>query len=94
DLIEAIEAGKFHIYPVRTIEEGTEILTGVPAGDRDEKGAFPEDSVYGRAEARLRDMAKGIKEMQAKGRTEEPSKDDGEGEDDNDAKDEEAKEDA
>ena len=48
DLVEAIEAGKFHIYPVRTVEEGTEILTGVPAGERDEKGAFPKDSVYGR----------------------------------------------
>jgi predicted ATP-dependent protease len=94
DLVEAIEAGKFHIYPVRTIEEGVELLTEVPAGERDEKGEFPEDSVYSRAEARLRDMAKGIKEMQAKGRAEEPSKDDGEAENDNDAKDEEAKEDA
>ena len=77
DLVEAIEAGKFHIYPVRTVEEGTEILTGVPAGERDEKGAFPKDSVYGRVESRLREMAKGIKELQAKGRDEEESKDDG-----------------
>jgi len=63
DMVEAIESGKFHIYPVRTIEEGIEILTGVPAGERDEKGDFPPESLYGRVEARLREMAKAVKEQ-------------------------------
>ena len=86
DLVEAIEGGKFHVYPVRTIEEGIEILTGVPAGERGEKGSFPEDSVYGRVESRLREMTKGIKELQAKAREEEASKDDGEGDSEDPAK--------
>ena len=34
DVVEAIKEGKFHIYAVRTIDEGLEILTGVPAGER------------------------------------------------------------
>ena len=91
DLVEAIEAGKFHVYPVRTIEEGVEILTGVPAGERDEKAAFPDDSIYGRVESRLREMTRGIKELLAKGRDEEASKDDENGDE---AKEEEAKDDA
>jgi len=33
DVVEAAAAGKFHIYPVRTIDQGAEILTGVPRGE-------------------------------------------------------------
>jgi lon-related putative ATP-dependent protease len=63
DVIEAVAAGKFHVYPVRTIEEGIELLTGVPAGERGADGNFPEDSVYGRVEAKLIKMAEVAKEM-------------------------------
>jgi ATP-dependent Lon protease len=74
DMVAAIEAGTFHIYPVRTVEEGIEILTGVPAGVQDEEGNFPADSVYGRVDARLREMAKAVKEQEAK-KKEEPAGD-------------------
>ena len=40
DVVEAVAEGKFHIWPVRTIDEGIEILTGVPAGERGEEGAL------------------------------------------------------
>jgi predicted ATP-dependent protease len=57
DVIDAVAAGKFHIYPVETIAQGIELLTGRPAGERgaapDGKGHFPEDSVNRLVEDRL-----------------------------------------
>jgi predicted ATP-dependent protease len=45
DVVEAARQGKFHIYAVSAIDEGIEVLTGLPAGQRDENGAYPEGSV-------------------------------------------------
>ena len=45
DVVEAIREGMFHIYAVKTIDEGLEVLTGVPAGEVDDTGAFPEGTV-------------------------------------------------
>ncbi|MBE7415181.1 MAG: hypothetical protein HS130_08105 [Deltaproteobacteria bacterium] len=45
--------GKFAIYPIEHVDEGLEILTGMPVGERDEKGGFPEGSVNRLVEARL-----------------------------------------
>ncbi len=56
DVIAAVEAGQFHIVAVSSIEEGMEILSGVEAGTAGADGAFPEDSVFGRAAARLATM--------------------------------------
>jgi lon-related putative ATP-dependent protease len=53
DVIDAVAAGQFQVYPVETIDQGIELLTGVPAGERDAQGAFPEGSVNQRVEARL-----------------------------------------
>ena len=41
EVIESVKKGKFHIYAVSTIDEGIEILTGVPAGKKDKTGKFP-----------------------------------------------------
>ncbi len=41
EIIESVRKGKFHIYSVSTIDEGIEILTGVPAGKKDKNGKFP-----------------------------------------------------
>jgi len=57
EVVEAAEAGSFHIYPVETIDEGIERLTGMEAGERNEQGGFPEDTINGRVEARLREFA-------------------------------------
>jgi len=57
DVVEAARDGKFHIYAVETIDQGIEILTGVPAGERDASGKFPEGSVNHRVEARLIELA-------------------------------------
>jgi predicted ATP-dependent protease len=57
DVVAAAEAGDFHVYPVETIDQGIERLTGVEAGTRDEQGAFPDDTINGMVEARLRTYA-------------------------------------
>jgi lon-related putative ATP-dependent protease len=53
DVVEAVAAGQFHVYPLETIDQGIELLTGVPAGERDDTGEFPAGSVNQRVEARL-----------------------------------------
>jgi Lon-like ATP-dependent protease len=53
EVVAAVKAGQFHIYPVATIEEGIELLTGVPAGALDSDGAYPADTVFGQVTARL-----------------------------------------
>ncbi|MCH7737322.1 MAG: AAA family ATPase [Chloroflexi bacterium] len=45
DVVEAIREGKFHVYAVKTIDDGLEILTGTTAGEADATGAFPEGTV-------------------------------------------------
>jgi len=57
DVVEAVEAGQFHVYPVQTVDQATEILTGIPAGERDGEGEFPEGSINQRVEARLIELA-------------------------------------
>ncbi len=57
EVVEAVAAGKFQIYPVETIDEAMELLTGLPAGKRNAAGAFPSESVNGRVEARLLELA-------------------------------------
>jgi predicted ATP-dependent protease len=54
---DAVERGRFHIYAVAHVDAALELLTGHPAGARDEDGAFPPDTVHARVEARLRDFA-------------------------------------
>jgi len=57
DVVDAVRTNKFRIYAVETIDQGIELLTGVPAGERDESGKFPEGSVNQKVEARLIEFA-------------------------------------
>lgn len=57
DVIEAARAGKFHVWPITTIMEGIELLTGVPAGEPDASGIYSEGSISGRIVERLTDFA-------------------------------------
>ncbi len=57
DIVEAVAAGRFHIYGVGTVDEGLELLTGMPAGIRDESGEFSEGSIHARVTARLKKFA-------------------------------------
>ena len=53
DVVDAARAGQFHIYPVATVDEGIALLTGIPAGELSDDGAYPTDSINGRVMARL-----------------------------------------
>jgi len=53
DVVEAAAAGLFSIYPVETVDQGMALLTGHPAGERDDEGKFPPGSVNRRVAARL-----------------------------------------
>ncbi|WP_273846180.1 Lon protease family protein [Rubrobacter calidifluminis] len=63
DVVEAVERGDFHIYPVETIDEGIELLTGVPAGEPDEEGNYPEDTVNGMVERRLAELGERMRAL-------------------------------
>ncbi|HUK28128.1 MAG TPA: AAA family ATPase [Candidatus Acidoferrales bacterium] len=65
EVLDSVKAGKFHIYPVKTIEEGIEVLTGVPAGKQLPDGNYEEKTVYGLVDRRLREMAESAKRFQA-----------------------------
>ena len=60
EIIEAVKNKKFHIYAVSTIEEGIEILTGVPAGRKDTLGNFPAGSINYLAYEKLKKYAKAV----------------------------------
>ncbi|ABG04876.1 ATP-dependent protease, putative [Rubrobacter xylanophilus DSM 9941] len=66
DVVEAVERGEFHIYPVRTVDEGMELLTGLPAGEPDEEGRFPEDTVNGMVERRLAELGEKMRALAAR----------------------------
>ncbi len=58
DVIEAVAQGRFHLYPIRTVDEGVELLTGVRAGTVEEEG-----TVNWLVKKRLHDLAIGLKEF-------------------------------
>ncbi len=64
EVVEAVKEGKFHIYPVKTIDEGIEILTGVKAGERQPDGTFEEGTVNYLVDKTLKEMAEKMKEFQ------------------------------
>ena len=66
DVIDAVDAGEFHIYPVEHISQGIEILTGMAVGEVDENGIYPDDSVFGKAQQRLENYVKRSFELKKK----------------------------
>jgi ATP-dependent Lon protease len=64
DILDAVAAGKFHIWPVAKIEEGIEILTGMTAGTRNSDGSFPSCTVFAQVDERLSKMARVMKEYE------------------------------
>jgi lon-related putative ATP-dependent protease len=62
EVVDAIKEGRFHIYPVRAIDEGIEVLTGVKAGERLPDGTYEEGTIHSLAQKRLSEMAELIKE--------------------------------
>ncbi|MBF0394018.1 MAG: AAA family ATPase [Alphaproteobacteria bacterium] len=65
DVVEAARQGLFHVHAVETIDQGIEILTGVPAGERDDKGEWTPGSINRRVATRLATFARKGREMAA-----------------------------
>ncbi len=57
EVVDAVAAGRFHVWSVESVNEGVELLTGLTAGQRNEDGVWDEGSVYGRCQKRLDEMA-------------------------------------
>ena len=70
DVVRAAKDGKFSIYPIATIDEGIEILTRTPAGERDANGHFADGSVNARVEQRLIELAETRRRFAATNRDE------------------------
>ncbi|HPA14671.1 MAG TPA: AAA family ATPase [Desulfobacterales bacterium] len=68
EVVDAVRSGHFHIWPIFSIEEGVEILTGVEAGRLQADGTYPSGTVFRKADERLQEIAKIVKEF---GKTEE-----------------------
>jgi predicted ATP-dependent protease len=64
DVLDAVAAGNFHIWPVSRVEQGIELLTGVPAGQRDGELGVELGTVFAKVDARLREMARTMKEFE------------------------------
>jgi lon-related putative ATP-dependent protease len=63
DVVAAVKKGKFHIYPVSTVEKGIEILTGMKAGELQEDGTYPEGTLFRQVDDKLQEMAEMEKEF-------------------------------
>jgi len=61
--VEGVREGKFHIYPVKTIDQGIEVLTGVNAGAKRPDGTFEEGTVNYLVDKNLEAMAEKLREF-------------------------------
>lgn len=57
EVVEAVKSNKFHIYAISTVDEGIELLTGVPAGKKDTTGNFPAGTINYLAYEKLKKYA-------------------------------------
>jgi predicted ATP-dependent protease len=63
DVVRAVEEGKFHVHALRNVDEGIALLTGVPAGELQSPGGYPEGTVNGRVDRRLAELAARIRDF-------------------------------
>ncbi|NUO80625.1 AAA family ATPase [candidate division KSB1 bacterium] len=67
EVVQAVAEKKFTIWAVDSVSEGIAILTGMPGGERDAEGKFPEATIYARVEKRLREFGERLKEFAVTG---------------------------
>ncbi len=73
DVVEAVRAGQFRLWAVDHVDQGIEVLTGVPAGERGPDGRWPEGTVNARVAARVAEMAERARAFSAPPKAEEPA---------------------
>jgi lon-related putative ATP-dependent protease len=74
DVVGAVRQGKFHIYAVRSIDEGIEILTDKKAGEKQSNGTYPEGTINYLVNEKLKELAEGLKKFGEKEEEEEKKK--------------------
>jgi predicted ATP-dependent protease len=75
EVLEAVNNGQFNVWAVDHVDQGIELLTGIPAGEPDEQGNYPEGTINQLVDERLEELSKGIKEFESTS-DEEEDKDD------------------
>lgn len=63
DVVQAANDGQFAVYPVATVDQAIELLTGIPAGEPDQDGNYPPETINGRVAARLAELLAIRKEL-------------------------------
>jgi lon-related putative ATP-dependent protease len=71
EVVEAVKEGKFNIWSVTTIDQGIEILTGMPAGERQPDGSYPAGTINYKVDSRLREILENMKKFSGAGEKEE-----------------------
>ncbi len=69
EVVQAVQAGQFHIYAVQTIDEGMEILTGMSAGVADKNGVYPTGTINGKIAQRLEEFFQKAQQTESKTKT-------------------------
>jgi lon-related putative ATP-dependent protease len=65
EVVDAVKEGTFNIWAVDHVDDGIELLTGVPAGQPNEDGEYPEGTINYLVDARLEEISRGLKEFEA-----------------------------
>lgn len=65
EVVEAARAGRFHVYPIASVDEAIRLLSGLEPGERGADGSFPEGSFNARVEARLASFAEKARSFRA-----------------------------
>ncbi|MDH4043554.1 MAG: AAA family ATPase [Gemmatimonadota bacterium] len=63
DVVDAVGAGRFHVHAITSVDEGIELLTGLPAGTQDADGSYPAGCFHARVSARLHQLAERRREF-------------------------------
>ncbi|MDF2892298.1 MAG: putative ATP-dependent protease [Clostridia bacterium] len=64
EVVEAVRQGNFHIYAIKDVEEGIELLTDMPAGCKNEKGEYPEESIFYKVQKKLEKYARIMEDIE------------------------------
>jgi predicted ATP-dependent protease len=65
EVVEAVASGQFHVYAANTIDEGIEVLTDIPAGEKRKDGTYPEGNINFLVDKQLKEMADRLKDFYA-----------------------------
>jgi len=63
EVVESVREGKFHVWPINTIEEGVEILTGMEAGTLQPDGTYPDGALFRKVDERLMEISEIVKKF-------------------------------